>query len=104
MDESQLWRVLLWGLGICVTGFLFLAGWMWWIVGKLHDKVSFDWIEQKFEAGINRKMDAMSDTLTEIKNALVGDFQRKGLIAKFEDTEKSIKGIQEKCERFHPAA
>ena len=74
------------------------------MLGQLHKKVTYDWIEQKFEASINHKMDTMATTLTEIKNALVGDFQHKGLIAKFEDTEKSIKGIQDKCERFHPLA
>lgn len=96
MNESTVLSFLRWGFGICVTGFLFLAGWMWWIVGKLHDKVSFDWIENQFQKGLNTKIDNINVTLTEIKNALVGDFNRKGLITKVDDIEKNCIAHKEK--------
>jgi len=93
--ESSIWRVMLWGFGTCITGFLFLAGWMWWIVGKLHDKVSYEWIENQFQKDMNKKIDMMNKTLVDIRVALVGDYQSKGLITRLIDME-------EKCNENHP--
>lgn len=86
---ESIWKVLLWGLGICVSGFLFLAGWMWHIVSQLSKKVSYDWIENNFQATINKKIDEMNKNLVDIKNALIGDFKSKGLITKVSDIEKN---------------
>ena len=102
-DITQLWKVLLWGLGICVSGFLFLAGWMWNIVGKVSDKVSHKWLEEKFEKSINNKMDSMNQTMTAIKDALCGDFKSRGLIKSVEDNTKELKEIKENCQKVQEA-
>lgn len=100
---KQLWDVLLWGLGICVTGFLFLAGWAWWIVQKLGEKASYNWIKKNLEESLDKKIDEMQITLNQIRDALVGDFEQRGLIVKQDDIEKDILAMKSNCERLHRA-
>jgi hypothetical protein len=97
MGEEKILSILLWGLGACVTGFLFLAGWMWWIVGQLHQRVPFSWLEDKFEKKIQKDMDEVVKVLGEIKDALVGDMHTPGLVSKVHDIEKDIKTIKLNC-------
>ena len=102
MEHEFFVKLLFWGLGICVSGFFFLAGWMWWLVGKLHDKVSYEWLENQFQKNLNVKMDTMNITLVDIKNALVGTFESKGVITKVEENQQTLLLIKEKCARHHP--
>ena len=83
-DISRLWTVLLWGFGLCSTGFFLLAGWMWWLVGKI--KIKDDMV---------KKMDEISVTLKSIEIALKGDYDKKGVITRVFEIEKN-------CERRHP--
>lgn len=78
MDQSEaIWQVLLWGLGICATGFFTLLG--------LFFKSSRD----------------MSKPLQEIRDALVGTLDKPGLIPKFHNMEHEISSIKEKCIVHH---
>lgn len=79
MEISRvIWDVLLWGFGLCATGFFLLAGWMWWLVGKVRIKES-----------MVEKMSEISGTLKSIESALVGDFDKKGLITRVNEIEKT---------------
>ena len=93
--EHNLWEFIIWGFGFCITGFLFLAGWMWWMVGKLHDKVSYDWIKNNFQEDMNKKIDVMNMTLIQIREALIGSYEKKGVITRLADMER-------KCDENHP--
>ena len=82
-SEHLVWTIMLWGFGICATGFFLLAGWMWWLVGRI------------------RIRDGLMDMVLEIKNSLktiegtlVGNFDKKGLITK-------VYELDERCERTH---
>jgi hypothetical protein len=98
---SAVWNVLLWGLGVCVSGFFVLAGWMWWLVGKVNDKATYEWIQDNLQASMDKKMDSMQDTLNQIKNAIVGDFTQRGLISKQDDIERDIEEVRKNCTKLH---
>jgi hypothetical protein len=65
--------------GICVTGFLFLAGWMFWMVQQVAKKASYEWIKLNLEA-----------KLDDIKGALMGTMEKEGLISR-------VRRIDENC-------
>lgn len=65
-------------LGICATGFFFLAGWCWY----LHGKYAAIW--------------ATSDKVDEIHKALLGDMYKEGLISK-------TRRLEENCRIRHGA-
>jgi len=100
-EIEHLWKFCYWGFGLCSTGFFVLAGWLWWMVGKMSQKVSHQWLEEKFEKDIKEDMDKVVRVLSEIKDALIGDFQHKGAITRLHDVEKDVASIKEKV--FHHA-
>lgn len=103
MEEqiAQLWKLLLWGFGTCVTGFLFLAGWMWTIVQSLEKKVTYEWIETTFQKNLNCKVDALCETVDQIRDAIIGDFQNKGLMRKVDENKEEIVKIKLNCDKLH---
>ena len=98
---TELWKVVLWGFGTCISGFLFLAGWMWWMLQKLHEKVSYDWLENQFQSTINKNINEIKTTLVEIKEALVGNFKDKGIITKVDEHARELHEIKENCIKQH---
>lgn len=70
-------------LGISITGFLFLAGWMM----AIQVKVSM--------------IEIMSKDLKEIKLGLLGDMDKKGLITKVHDTDVRLDAIEKVCKERH---
>ena len=74
---------LQWMITYCTGGFLFLAGWMFWLVGELSRKVSYEWIEKQLKAELN-------GTLTEIRDAMLGTMQQEGLISR-------MRRIEDRC-------
>ena len=72
-DIAILWKVLLWGLGLCATGFFVLLG-----------------ITLKTANGMTKPVE-------EIRDALVGTLDTPGLITKFHNAEKEIKFIKDNC-------
>ena len=91
-SADQIWKVLLWGLGVCVSGFLFLAGWMWNIVGMMEDKVSHKTLKEEFNI--------VNESLNEIKSAIVGDYKNQGLLKTVDDNAKAIQKIADNCTRI----
>ena len=81
-EVSQLWSVLLWGLGACGSGFVVLLT----LVLNMRSQV---------EKELKKDMDAIVETLNEIKNALLGTFHEKGAISKLHDLEQDIKALKE---------
>lgn len=70
-------------LGISITGFLFLAGWMM----TFQSKVSL--------------IDIISKDVKEIKDALLGNMEKKGVITKVHDNEIRMDAIEKVCKERH---
>ena len=93
---NELSKLVYWGLGACVTGFLFLCGWLIKLQIQMSEKVSYKWIEEKFERDIKEQMSSITTVLTEIKNAVVGSLDKPGIINRLHDVERDVKELQEK--------
>ena len=91
---EHLWRIITWGLGSCLTGFLFLAGWVLMINSKMSEKVSYKWFEEKMEKEIKKDIGQVVGVLNEIKDALIGNFEKKGIITRTAEAEKRIEHIE----------
>lgn len=81
---KQIWDILLWGFGICATGFFLLAGWMWWIVQKLNGAVA-----------LQKNIENISQSIKKIEDALLGDYQHKGIISRHYDLERRIEVLEQ---------
>jgi len=65
--------------GICVTGFFVLAGWMWWMIGQIAKRATYEWIQKNVDV-----------KLDQIKEALMGSMDKEGLISR-------VRRIDENC-------
>ena len=64
------------------------------IHGKLSEKVSHKWFEEKMEHEIKKDIAKVVNVLGEIKDALVGNFDKPGIITRTADAEKRIEHIE----------
>lgn len=71
--------------GVCVTGFFVLAGWMWYMIGRINE-----------HQNLSTEMKELKEVLKEIRDAFIGDFDKKGLITKHYDLEARVKSLEEK--------
>lgn len=96
MESSieHIWKFILWGFGSCITGFLFLAGWVLMINSKLSSKISYQWFEERMEKEIKKDISDVFGVLKEIKDAIVGNFEKKGIITRTAEAEKRIEHIE----------
>jgi hypothetical protein len=94
---ANLWRFTLWGLGICTTGFFVLAGWMWYLVGQLHQRVTYSDLKGEFIKEIEKDIEKIVVSLKRIESALIGDMEKPGLMTKVRDMEKHVNRISTKC-------
>lgn len=69
METEAGLRVTLWGLGLCVTGFLFLLGWIWKVNSDVNNnkvmlekRVTYDWVENRIIGRLD-KMDKENSRL-----------------------------------------
>ena len=81
---NRLWTALWWVAGTCVSGFFVLLGWCWRISGRLT---------------IVKEIVEMNRTLKKIEIALIGDFEKKGLLTKHRELERRLDDM-EKSKRF----
>lgn len=95
MDNSQLLSILTWGLGVCVTGFLFLVGWIIKINIELQKRVPYEWIEGTFKAEIKADFLSLEKSFKEVKDAIVGTVDKSGVITKLHDHEKRLEELEE---------
>lgn len=89
MDKDVL-ALIQWTIGICATGFLFLAGWILYLVQRIKDRPTFEWLEKQFKVEIKTDIGNLSSVLNEIRDALLGDMEREGLISR-------TRRMQERC-------
>jgi len=84
--------ILLWGLGSCITGFLFLTGWILKLTAGINMALKdlSDGLEKKVSfSELNKTMSTTNTLLHQIKDAICGDFKSVGLIHKFEKFEEN---------------
>lgn len=79
MDNGTMLKVMMWGLGICATGFFFLATWM----RQLTDRT-------------------LIKEIKEIKDALIGDIEKPGILTVVHRNKEDIKNIKLRCKEIHP--
>lgn len=87
-------KFAMWGFGFCFAGFSLLIGWVYTIKAEMEKRVTYDWIEGKFSRDIKKEMDELTEVLKDIRDALVGDYDKKGLIARQQDLEDAIKELR----------
>lgn len=80
MEESvnQLWVFCMWGFGICATGFFAMV--------TIVVKTSYD----------------MTKPVREIRDALIGTYEQKGLITKHHELREDVDGLLEKIHLVVP--
>lgn len=88
------YNLLLWGLGISWAGFLFLIGWIFKLNTDLEKKVSYSWIEKKFDEEVKKELGQIVKSIGEIRDAVVGTVERRGIITKIHDHEKRLNEIE----------
>jgi hypothetical protein len=83
---DHLWQVLLWGLGACGAGFLFLVGWIWLLVRKVNETET-----------MQENMKKMKESLEKIEIALLGSYDKPydGLVHRHRDLEQRVSRIEE---------
>ena len=82
MEETvkQLWIFTLWGFGTCATGFFVLL------------------------TIVLRTASRMTKPVEDIRDALIGTFNKPGLITRHHDLEKSVEDNKKICKKRHGKA
>lgn len=85
MEESlaQLWRVCIWFFGISSTITVALFGWLM----NIQSRIS---IGERIEEDLN----SLKVDVKEMKNALVGDFNKEGFIAEHHNLVKRVENVE----------
>ncbi len=90
MDVKGLITLLLWGLGSCITGFLFLMIRIWNLNNEVKDKVSYKWIEDHFEPEIKNEFKDIKDAIKRIEEGIIGTIDKEGLSTIVHDLKKKL--------------
>lgn len=87
MDESlkQLWTFTIWFAGISATTTLAVLGWLI----ALNNRVAI-------KDNIHKDLEGIKLSLGEIKVALIGDYEKKGLLTKYHELEERVQELEEK--------
>ncbi len=83
-----------WAFGLSATGFIFLCSWIIKLQIEVGKKVSYDWIEQKFEKDIKEELKLVNTFLSDIREAIVGNMKEKGIISRLNDVEKDLEELK----------
>lgn len=104
---SELSKLVYWGLGACITGFLFLCGWLAKLQAstgekinimskEMSEKVTYKWLEEKFEKELKEGIKELRDVLQGIHSALSGDMEKPGIISRLRDVEREVEELKAK--------
>ena len=103
MGNAQIWSMF----GACVTGFLFLAGWCWFLYGQVKDRVSYKWFESNFMTKckedrkeisdkLEKSFDELKASIKEVKDAIIGTVDKKGMRTVQCEHESRLNKLEEK--------
>lgn len=94
MTSDKLLDILLWGLGACITGFIFLVGWVIKISVDMGEKVSFKWLEEQFKPEIKGEFKNVNVSLAEIKGAIIGTMDTPGIVSILKDHSRRLSVLE----------
>lgn len=96
MEQSinQLWNFIFWSMAIIIGALGGILTWTWWIVGQLHQKATYKWIEEIFSKDIKNEIKTMNDFLYKIHSCLAGDLEKDGVVTRITSVEKEISDIK----------
>lgn len=86
--EGEVIGLIKWAFGLCVTGFLFLAGWMFTISRNQKDRPTF----KETKEMIADMVKPIREKVDDMHHALMGDMKEEGALSK-------IRRIEENCNR-----
>lgn len=81
MDETN-FKMVMWGFGLCATGFFFLSTCLWWIVRQIPDAKN------------------IAHDLTEIKDALLGTMKSRGLMTTVHQIKEDVDHLQDRMNKL----
>lgn len=93
---------LMWGLGICFTGFCILLA----MAGKLNDKIEgikvemekrapFSWIEEK----LDKEFTILNKSMAGVNEAIIGTIERRGLMTAFHIHEDRLRNLEQQTDK-----
>lgn len=88
MESSH---IILWIGGISVTGFLFLAGWMWYLNTEMGKRVRYEWLETTFKKEIKEDIGRVGSSVDRIEKALLGTLESEGIVTRVVNIEKNCR-------------
>ena len=80
MDVESVGRLLLWGLGLSFTGFIVLVSLVIRLNIEMSKRVTYEWIETRFEGKILDEIKEVKELAMEIKKIIHGDLKVSGII------------------------
>ncbi len=94
MDQNNIFQLLMWGLGICGTGFFFTVGWLIRLNIQMHERPTFKWHEDHIDSMIKNQMNTMGKKLDMISEYLVGTINNPGIITLIKENQKKIEDLE----------
>lgn len=73
---NQLLTFVIWGFGLCTTGFFFLAGCIWWMARQLPEAKS------------------IAKDLHDIKTSLLGTMDKPGIISVLTNVRRDVEDLK----------
>lgn len=92
MDQQPL---ILWGFAGCAGGFIFLVTWIIHLSIEIQNRVTYKWIEDTFKKQLDANLVQIEKACEEIKVALVGTMDKKGIVTKIHEHEDRINDLEE---------
>lgn len=102
---------ILWALGACGAGFVFLLIRIIQLSVDMKDRVPFKWIEETYSKSLENKIqerhidnqrlfNEISLELKEIKSAVIGTLMVPGITARLTDQDKAIKRVEDQVKKL----
>ena len=106
--------VLIAGFGACGAGFLFLAGWCWYLKGcntkiekALEKRITFLWFQETFlpeckerhskeDSKVSKQLEKLTKAFESLDDTLRGTLKNKGYLTIINEHEKRIEKLEEK--------
>lgn len=85
MDQSlqQLWHFAIWATGIGATFMIAIIGW----IIALQNRISV-------KEDVHKTLDKIQSDVHEVRKALVGDYEKKGLLTKHHELEDRVRDLE----------
>ncbi len=117
MENTEILRIILWGLGLCASGFLFLSGWIYKVSKDVESKkddlekklelIHIDFLELKsqihsefghgnIEGKLTKSINILHQDVNKLMSFIVGTMDKKGFISEVNDLQRRMSIIENK--------